>query len=121
MRSALANGGLLLVGEPFWIDPPPDAAYSSAGIGRDDFGSLVETQVGIESAGMELVEMLLATTTAGIVTSLGSGGRWTSGCAITAIMPTRRQSGDWMKDGKRDYLEYGRRYLGWGVFVLRAK
>lgn len=26
---------------------------------------------------------------------------------------------DWISHNRRVYLQYGRRYLGWGVFVLR--
>jgi hypothetical protein len=28
---------------------------------------------------------------------------------------------EWIAQSKRDYMQYGRRYLGWGVFALRVK
>ena len=37
MKPMLKPGGLLLVGEPFLIDLPPEAAYDAMDIGRDDY------------------------------------------------------------------------------------
>lgn len=121
MLPALKDGGLLLVGEPFWIDPPPEAAYESSGIGKDDFTSLVGTLDRIESAGCELVEMVLA--------DQNSWDRYVAGQWWTVDQWLRDNPNDpdaaMMREGnaasKRDYLAYGRRYLGWGVFVLRTK
>jgi len=120
MQSALAKGGLLLVGEPYWLDLPPEEAYQSSGIGKDDFASLAGTLARIESAGMELVEMVLA--------DQNSWDRYTAGqwWTINEWLHNNPNHPDApaiqvsMSASKRDYLEYGRRYLGWGVFVLRA-
>lgn len=52
---------LLLVGEPFWIDEPPDEAYAAIVDGdRDAFTTLAGTLDRIEALGLELVEMVLA-------------------------------------------------------------
>lgn len=121
MQPALKPGGLLLVGEPYWITPPPDAAYAAMGFGKDDFTSLVGTLDRIEAAGLELVEMVLA-----------DGNSWDRYAAAQWLTvddwlranpndpeaPALRQ---WIADAKRVHLEYQRRYLGWGVFVLRVK
>ncbi|MEJ7628532.1 MAG: methyltransferase domain-containing protein, partial [Nocardioidaceae bacterium] len=60
MTPFLRPGGLLLVGEPYWTEEPPDAACSGLEVGKDDFASLVGTLDRFESAGAELVEMVLA-------------------------------------------------------------
>lgn len=120
MKPALRPGGLLLVGEPYWIDPPPSEAYESLGFGEDDSTSLVGTLDRFASAGVDLVEMVLA-----------DGDSWDRYCAAQWLTLS-----DWLRDNRghpdagavrefrdtvrRAHLAYGRRYLGWGVFVLRV-
>lgn len=120
MLPAAKDGGLLLVGEPYWIETPPDEAYASAGVGKDDFTSLAGTLDRFESAGVTLVEMVLA--------NQDDWDRYVAHQWWTVERWVRAHPGDpeaaaireWIAQGRRDYLTYGRRYLGWGVFVLRA-
>src|SRR5262249_37783134 len=60
MQPALKPGGVLLVGEPFWNEEPPQAACDAIGVSRDDFVSLGSTLDRFEAAGVELIEMVLA-------------------------------------------------------------
>src|SRR3712207_6115981 len=62
MRPGLrTQESLLLVGEPYWIDAPPDEAYAAiVGGDRDTYTTLAGTLERIESVGLELVEMVLA-------------------------------------------------------------
>ena len=60
MRRPMRPGGLLLVGEPFWHEPPPEEAFVALECGPDDFTSLSGTLDQFEAAGLELVEMILA-------------------------------------------------------------
>jgi len=69
MLPALKPGGLLLIGEPFWNETPPDEAYTSANISKDEFTTLSGTLDRIESAGLKLVEMGWRPLTLGIATS----------------------------------------------------
>jgi SAM-dependent methyltransferase len=120
MLPAMKDGGLLLVGEPYWIDTPPAAALAAHGVGEDDFTSLVGTLDRFESVGLELVEMVLADQDSWDRYSVGQW--WTmyewqranpNDSNVSAFGETNAQ---W----RRTYLEYGRRYFGWGVFVLRV-
>lgn len=122
MRPGLASpDSLLLVGEPYWVDDPPNEAYAAiAGGDRDLFTTLAGTLERFDQAGLELVEMVLA--------DLGGWDRY--------VAPQWRATSDWLRkradhpeadairrlhhQTRRDYLTYTRRYLGWGVFVLRA-
>ena len=120
MRRALKPGGLLLVGEPYWIEPPPAAAYGELGVGVDDFVSLDGTLDRLEAAGLELVEMVLA--------SLEGWDRyeapqWMAIHEHLAAHPDDPDAAalrDFARASRRSYFRYGRRYLGWGVFVLRT-
>jgi SAM-dependent methyltransferase len=120
MKSALADrDGLLLVGEPYWIDPPPEDAYQALDIHPDDFTSLGGTVDRISLADCELIEMVLA-----------DGDSWDRYAAAQW-----RTLSDWIREHPDDqdiaeirafldssrhgHVNYVRRYLGWGVFVLR--
>jgi SAM-dependent methyltransferase len=121
MQPALKDGGLLLVGEPYWITPPPEEAYESSGIGKEDFTSLLGTLDRFESASMELVEMVLADQDSWdryVAAQWWTLNDWLRTHTDDPEAPAFRE---WMARSRRDYMEYGRRYLGWGVFVLRRK
>jgi SAM-dependent methyltransferase len=119
MRPAVATHGLLLVGEPYWVDPPPAEAYEAMSMTPDDFASLEGTLDRFESAGVELVEMVLA-----------DGGSWDRYAASqwwTVDRWLRANPDDdradamrmFLRESRRSHLAYQRRYLGWGVFVLK--
>ncbi len=111
---------LLLVGEPFWLEPPPEEAYVPLSGSRDAFTSLEGTLERFEAAGLELVEMVLA--------DHDSWDRY--------VAPQWKTISDWLRENPDDpdasrlrdwnstnriqYLTYGRRYLGWGVFVAAS-
>lgn len=121
MQAALKPGGLLLVGEPYWIMPPPEGAYERLGVKKTDFTSLVGTLDRIESLDMELVEMVLAD-------KLG-WDRYVATQWMTVDNWLREHPEDddatalraWNANWKRAHLEYQREYFGWGVFVIRVK
>lgn len=121
MRPGLKDrDSLILVGEPFWMNEPPDEAYAAiAGGDREVFTTLPGTLDRIESAGFELVEMVLAD---------HAGWDRYSSMQWMAVSDWLRANPDdpdapelrrWIASARREYLTYGRRYLGWGVFVLR--
>jgi hypothetical protein len=122
MRPGLAGpDSLLLVGEPYWVDdPPPEAFEAIAGGDREQFTTLAGTHERFERAGLELIEMVAA--------DLEGWDRYAA--------PQWRAVSDWLRafpddpdvetirtmheKTRREYLAYTRRYLGWGVFVLRS-
>lgn len=120
MKRALVPGGLLLVGEPYWIDPPSSEAIAALGVGEEDYTSLIGTLDRFESAGCELVEMVLAdgdTWDRYVAAQWWTLQQWLTNHADDPDAEALRA---WWKQGQRSYLEYERRYFGWGVFVLRV-
>ena len=119
MKPALKPAGLILVGEPYWIDPPPEAAYETMGIGKDDYVSLEGTLDRFEGAGLQLIEMVLA--------NLDGWDRYEAPQWMAVHDYLRAHPDDpeaaaltqWVSNNQRTYFKYGRRYLNWGVFVLR--
>ncbi len=121
MLPALKPGGLLLVGEPYWIEPPPDEAYAALGVSRDEFVGLPETLDRIHSAGLELVEMVLASPDSWDRYEAGQWWtmyEWLRDNPDDPLAPEIRQR---FETSQRTHLAYQRRYFGWGVFVMRAK
>lgn len=121
MQPALKPGGLMLVGEPYWITPPPEAGYTAMGVSKDDFTSLVGTLDRIESVGLELVEMVLAD---GDSWDRYAAAQWLTIDDWLRANPDDADAAElrkWNTHEKRSFLEYQRAHLGWGVFVLRAR
>ncbi|GAA3145364.1 class I SAM-dependent methyltransferase [Planomonospora alba] len=121
MLPALAEDGILLVGEPYWTEEPPAAARAAFGFGPDDFTSLAGTFDRFEAAGTEVLEMVLA--------DPDSWDRYAASQWWTVSDWLRANPGDpdaaemraFLERARRSHVEYGRRYLGWGVFVLRRR
>jgi SAM-dependent methyltransferase len=121
MLPALKDGGLILVGEPYWIESPPDEAYTAVGVGKDDFASLAGTLDRFESVGLELVEMVLANHDSWdryVAAQWWTVKEWVRANPDDPYAPVISEE---IAKHRRDYLEYQRDYLGWGVFVLRPK
>jgi SAM-dependent methyltransferase len=120
MRTAVRDDGLLLVGEPYWIGDPPEAAYESLGLAPEEFASLVGTLDRFTAAGCELVEMVLADGDSW--DRYVASQWWTISHWLDANPddPDHAAMREFLDKARRSHLEYQRDYLGWGVFVLRS-
>ena len=121
MKQALKNErSLMLVGEPYWIDEPPlEAIDAEADGNRDLFTSLAGTLERFEATGMELVEMVLADQHGWdryVARQWLTINNWLYRNPNDPDAPALRE---WNQRWKQVYMAYGRRYFGWGVFVLR--
>ena len=120
MRPRVAQGGLVLVGEPYWIDLPP-AGMSMVGDTEGEFETLQGTYERFEASGFDLVEMVLA--------SPDDWDRYVAAQWMTVADwltdhpddPDAEALRAWIREGQRSYVGIDRRYLGWGVFVLRDR
>jgi SAM-dependent methyltransferase len=120
MRRWLRPGGLALVGECYWTSPPPPEAYASLQLTPDLFTSLSGTAARIEEADFELVEMVLAdqdTWDRYVASQWWTLSEW---LRENPTDPDAAALREFLNQSRRAHLEYGRQYLGWGVFVLRG-
>ncbi|HTJ38185.1 MAG TPA: methyltransferase domain-containing protein [Dactylosporangium sp.] len=120
MRPALVDGGLLLIGEPWWAEDTPDEAYAGVGMERDDYTTLEGTLDRIEGAGLELLEMVTADGDSWdryVASQWWAVSDWLRENAGSPDAPAMRQ---YLETCRRGYMRYQRRYMGWGIFVCRV-
>ena len=114
------DNSLLLVGEPYWIEPPTETVVEWVSDGDADmFTSLMGTFERFESVGLELVEMVLADHHGWDRYEAMHWMAVSDWLRANPDAPDAPELREWIDRAKREYLTYGRRYLGWGVFVLR--
>ena len=122
LRPAIRPGGLLLVGEPFWHEPPPAEALAAYGFGPgEDYVSLAETAERLAAAGLELLEMVLADADSWDRYEASQWLRISNWLAANPDDPDHAAMREFLDANRETYLRWGRRYLGWGVFVTRPR
>lgn len=120
MRPAVRAEGLLLVGEPYWTEPPPPAAYEAMSVAPEEYTSLAGTADRFAAAGLELIEMVLAD---GDSWDRYAAAQWWTLDEWLRAHPDDPRSADvrtFLGHWRTVHLEFQRRYFGWGVFVLRV-
>jgi SAM-dependent methyltransferase len=119
LRRPLRRDGLVLVGECFWTSPPPPEALRALSMEADTFTSLSGTNERLEKAGFELLEMVLADPDSW--DRYVASQWWTLSDWLRANPddPDADAIRDFLATSRQSHLEYGRNYLGWGVFILR--
>ncbi|MBK1635059.1 SAM-dependent methyltransferase [Rhodovulum adriaticum] len=123
LSRSLAPGGIILIGEPYWLaHPPSDEAVKRCGAtALSDFPTLPALLGAFQALGYDVVEMVLADREGW---DRYEAAKW---------MNMRR----WLDDNPDDdfadelrehlsseptrYAAYTREYIGWGVFALMAR
>ncbi len=121
MATALKpSGGLLIVGEPYWLETPTPEAVAALGYPVESFATLEGTLDRFEANGLELIDMVLADSDnwdRHVASQWNTVHQWLRENPNVADAPVIRE---WMAKNRRDYLTYGRQTMGWGVFILAA-
>lgn len=121
MRPLARPGGAILVGEPFLEEPPPPAAFADWGFDPGDYTSLVGTLERLDALGLELEEMVAADARGW---ERYEAGQWRAIARWLATNPDDPEADAmrrFLDESRRNYLAWGRRYLGWAVFVTRPR
>jgi SAM-dependent methyltransferase len=122
MRQALKDDpeGLLLVGEPFWNREPNDRAAEAMGIQPDDFATLPALYDRFDTAGVQLLNMVLTDEEGWDRYQTYHWVRIHRWLQDNPDDPDATQFRLDIEDWKRSYLAY-RGHFGWGVFLLQVK
>ncbi|HPS52065.1 MAG TPA: class I SAM-dependent methyltransferase [Phycisphaerae bacterium] len=123
LAKSLRSGGIILVGEPYWLRLP-STEDTAKGCGADsiaDFLTLPELIASFGELGYDVVEMVLA--------DQESWDRYEAAKWLTMRRWLETNPGDdFAKEVRakltaepKRYVTYTREYLGWGVFALMAR
>ena len=120
LRQNVRPGGMMLIGEPYWRQEPPDQATVEGchAIGKESFLPLPELIGQFGSLGCDVVEMILA--------SQDSWDRYVAAQWLNIRRWLDANPGDELAGQMRAeltaaparYARYQREYLGWGIFAL---
>jgi len=123
LEKSLRPGGLILIGEPYWLQLPPteEVAKGCEADSVADFCTLPELLKSFCEFGYDVVEMVLA--------NPDSWDRYEAAKWLTMRRWLEANPDDeFAKEirgelalGPRRYAMYTREYLGWGVFALMAQ
>jgi SAM-dependent methyltransferase len=123
LERSLRPGGLMLIGEPFWLAEPPNekAVKACHASSRDDFRFLPDLVEHFGDLGYDLVEMVLAD---GDSWDRYRAAQWFNTRRFLDAHPDDElaaQLRQELSNGPLDYVRYGRPLLGWGVFALQKR
>lgn len=123
LERSLRPGGLMLIGEPYWLKEVPDEETARACLagGRDDFLPLPELVERFGRLGYDVVEMVLASQDSWDRYQAAQWlnlRRWLDANPGDELAPEVREE---LTTGPARYTRYQREYLGWGVFALMRR
>jgi SAM-dependent methyltransferase len=123
LRRSLTDGGMMLVGEPYWRREPPDQSTLDGchATSKDEWLPLPELIESFGELGCDVVEMVLA--------DQDSWDRYAAAQWLNIRRWLDAHPGDELAGQMRAELttapalhaRYRREYLGWGVFVLMSR
>jgi SAM-dependent methyltransferase len=123
LAKSLRAGGIILVGEPYWLQLPPteDVARECHAGSISDFLMLPELLASFGDLDYDVVEMVLADQDSW---DRYEAAKWLTMRRWLAANP----NDDFAKEVRAEltsaperYARYTRQYLGWGVFALMAR
>lgn len=123
LAKSLRRGGIILIGEPYWLQRPPseDVAKGCHAGAISDFLLLPELLASLSKLGYDVVEMVLADKDSWY---RYEAAKWLTMRRWLEVNP----HDDFAKDIRAElnsaperYARYAREYLGWGVFALMAR
>jgi len=123
LAKSLLPGGIILIGEPYWLQSPPseDVAKGCLANSTSDFLILPELLASFDALGYDVVEMVLADQEGWDRYEAAKWltmRRWLESNPDDDIATDVRAR---LTAEPKRYAAYTRQYLGWGVFALMAR
>ena len=120
LRPAVRPSGVLLIGDEHWIEPPPPEAVAAIG-GPEPHVTVEDNAARLANAGLDVLGVLESTPDAW---DAYEAGRWRSmegWLAASGDDPDAAAVEARLVRERRVYEDWGRRYLGWAVYVARVQ
>ena len=123
LAKSLQDGGLILIGEPYWLRLPPteEVAQGCRAQAISDFLLLPDLIASFDALHYDVVEMMLASQDSWDryeAPKWLTMRRWLDANPDDEFAPEVRAE---LTTSPERYTRYGRDYLGWGVFALMAR
>jgi len=123
LAQSLRPGGIMLIGEPYWRQMPPDqiTVEECEAAGPDDFLILPELLEQFGGLGYDVVEMVLANQDSW---DRYQAAQWLTMRTWLDAHPDDDMAGQVRAELTAEPARYARstrQYVGWGVFALRAR
>ena len=119
MKPALrSHDSKFIIGEPFWKEEPDEAILDDVGLESDTLMTLGQILYTFDEAQLELIDFVQSSTDDW---DRYEGLHWRAVYDWILDNPNELDVGDlreWNANNRRLYMMFGRRYIGWGMFVL---
>jgi SAM-dependent methyltransferase len=123
LAKSLCEGGIILIGEPYWLQLPPteEVAKRCHADSISDFLMLPELLASFDNLGYDVVEMVLADQEGW---DRYEGAKWLTMRRWLETNPDdafAKEVRAELTSAPVSYATYTREYLGWGVFALMSR
>lgn len=121
LSGMIAPGGWVIVGEPYWLQPPSEAYLAASGIDRTAFGTHAGNAEAGELRGLELVHTFVSSPDDW---DEYEGLQWYAAAEYARSHPDDPDLPELLErvaKGKAAYLRWGRETLGWAIYVFRDR
>lgn len=119
LKGMTKPGGLIAVGEPFWVKEPLDEYLAAENLSREDFGTHQENVLVGEKAGLK-----------SLYTLVSNQDDWDhyetlQWLAVDEYLrtnpndPDNKELSERSQKSKETYIRWGRDTLGWGIYLFR--
>lgn len=121
LSGMVAPGGWVIVGEPYWLQQPPDEYLTALAIKRSDFGTHWDNAEAGEAKGLELVHTFVSSQDDW---DRYEGLQWYGAASYARCHPDDPDLPELLQrvaKEKSTYLRWGRDTLGWAIYVFRIR
>ena len=120
LKELVEPGGLIIVGEPFWIKEPADDYLEASGIKRNDFSTHYDNATAGKAFGLTLVHTFVSTPNDW---DMYEGLQWFAADAFAQANPDDPDVPKLLErvtKEKEVYLKWGRDTLNWAIYLFRV-
>ena len=120
LQAMVRPGGLVAIGTPYWLQPPPEEYLAAEGLSVEQFGASLQASVALcEAEGLELLYSIVSSPDDW---DRYEGLQW---YAVDEFARTHPDDPDCAEIRKRQaharetYLRWGRDHIGWALHLFR--
>ncbi len=119
LKSWVVPGGLIVVGEPFWLQDPSQGYLDASGLQRESFGTHADNARAGEKHGLQLVYTIVSDKNDW---DQYEGLQWLAADEYARQNPDDPDKTELMNrvtSNKNAYLKWGRDTVGWAIYIFR--